>query len=217
MRNFDFYEFTGVIAPGAVVLFGIVILYPRLQALLVSKDLSVGGFGLFVILAYVAGHVTQAVGNAVEAVWWKLWKGMPTDWVRTGRGSLISELQVTALQGQLGSKLNLQMPATIREMSAKAWFSVTRQVYAAVAAQGRAGRVDTFNGNYGLNRGIGSSLLVLSALLVASHYAYWREALACVAVAAVALTRMHRFGKHYARELFVQFLQLPDPPAAFRR
>ncbi|HZP00482.1 MAG TPA: hypothetical protein VFD30_09330 [Terriglobia bacterium] len=210
MRTFDFYEFAGVIAPGTVVLWGAALLQPKFRTLLISKDLTVGGLGLFVILAYVAGQLVQAVGNGVETVWWRLWGGMPTDWIRTGRGSLLSEPQAKALHEHLGSRLKLQLPASMREISAKAWMGVTRQVYAAVAAQGRAGRIDTFNGNYGLNRGIVSSLLVLSALAIVSHCAYWRQALLCLAIAAVALSRMHRFGKHYARELFIQFLQLPD-------
>lgn len=214
MRSFDFYEFAGVIAPGALVLFGILALHPELRALLVSKDLTVGGLGLFVILAYVAGHLTQAVGNGIEWAWWKCWKGMPTDWVRTSTGNLISEVQFGALQTQLPAKLKLQMPATIGEVSSKAWSSVTRQIYAAVAAQGRTGRVDTFNGNYGLNRGIASAFLIVSVLSFSA--AHTRTALACLLVAAVAWCRMHRFAKHYARELLVQFLQLPDPPSEMR-
>jgi hypothetical protein len=35
-----------------------------------------------------------------------------------------------------------------------------------------------------------------------------------LAVAIAALYRMHRFGRHYARELFVQFLQLAMPEGA---
>jgi hypothetical protein len=80
-----------------------------------------------------------------------------------------------------------------------------REVYAAVADAKRAGRVDTFNGNYGLMRGLAAAILVLliaamavgKGLLVAGAFAI---------MFLLALQRMHRFGKHYAMELFIQFL-----------
>ena len=41
-------------------------------------------------------------------------------------------------------------------------------------------------------------------------YLYWQIAFIILVSAGVALYRMHRFGVRYARELFVQFLQLPS-------
>ncbi|MBL8809844.1 MAG: hypothetical protein JNM43_06665, partial [Planctomycetaceae bacterium] len=94
----------------------------------------------------------------------------------------------------------------------KAWYGITRQIYAAVSAAGRAGRVDTFNGNYGLNRGLAASLLTIAILVLFTGRSNWPYSVGLLLGAIAALYRMHRFARHYARELFVQFLQLPMPP-----
>lgn len=71
------------------------------------------------------------------------------------------------------------------------------------------GWMDTFNGNYGLNRGIASALLIGLVLLLFVHgLVYWQFALLLLFSAGIALYRTYRFGVRYARELFVQFLQI---------
>jgi len=42
MKTFDFYEFAGILVPGAVLLFGLVQLIPGLAAALGGKELVVG-------------------------------------------------------------------------------------------------------------------------------------------------------------------------------
>jgi len=212
MKTFDFYEFAGVLAPGAVTLFGVSLICPNLNVALHSKEFTIGDLGLFVILAYVAGHLTQAIGNiVVEQLWWKVCGGMPTDWVRSGKGKLLPEIQVKALEEQIPAKLGLSQPVQLEKMADKEWFGVTRQIYAAVAAQSRAGRVDIFNGNYGLNRGIAAALLILSVLALFNSLCSWKTVFLLLVGASIAVYRMDRFGKHYARELFIQFLQMPGP------
>lgn len=209
MRQFDFYEFTGVIAPGAVSLFGIAILFPELGKRLQGQDFTVGSFGLFVLLAYVAGHLVQALGNAVEWAWWKPWGGMPTDWVRTGKHALLGDAQRAQLGSRLQAMLALQRGEDPFAFGQKAWGGVVRQAYAAVHAAKRSGRVETFNGNYGLNRGIAASLFALAILTVASRGRdAWLPVLLLAMGGCVAVYRMHRFAKHYGRELFAQYLAL---------
>lgn len=210
-KQFDFYEFAGIVMPGAILLVGLTQVSPKIAAVIPSKDMSLGNLGVFLILAYAAGHLLQAAGNLVENLWWYL-PGMPTDWVRTDTGHLLSPGQRSTLQEQLPAKLGLSSSFSFDNVDPKAWFGITRQVYAAVAAAGRSGRVDTFNGNYGLNRGLGASLLIVAIILLTDDRSNWPYAIGLAAAALAALYRMHRFGRHYARELFVQFLQLPIPP-----
>lgn len=208
MRQFDFYEFTGILVPGATVLAGVLLLVPDFIKPESIKDVSVGGLGLFIVVAYVLGHLVQAVGNGVESVWWKLWGGMPTDWLRTKPDCVLAPSQLTALEKAIKGRLGLD-GLQIAHSTAGQWYAVTRQVYAEVAGAGRAARIDVFNGNYGLNRGIGAGLLVVLVIALINWPVNWTFAGGVTAALALAIYRMHRFARHYAREVFVQFLQLP--------
>lgn len=85
-----------------------------------------------------------------------------------------------------------------------------------IGRAGRGDRVNAFLGNYRLSRGIAAAGIVLCAMtVVASGAGAWRTMLLILGGTLVAVFRMHRFGKHYARELFVQYLDLstaPPPP-----
>lgn len=209
MRQFDFYEFVGILSPGSVLLIGLSLLYPELRDVLISKDLSIGTLGMFVIFAYVAGHLIQTAGNGVESLLWRALGGMPSDWVRTEKHHLLSPDQVETLKGQLRPKLNLASDPDLASMEGRDWHALTRQVYAAVAAQGRSARVDTFNGNYALSRGLAAALITLAVVIAIKDINQWATLLLVVAGAGLAIYRTYRFGRYYARELFVQFLQLP--------
>ncbi len=208
MKQFDFYEFTGILLPGAIVMAAMVLLFPGWGLPTLVKDISVGGLGIFIVLAYAVGHLVQAIGNLIEAVWWKCWGGMPTNWLRTKPARLLAEQQISLLQERLRKQPGLAS-FEITSSSLSDWHAITRQIYAAVAGAGRASRVDTFNGNYGLNRGLGAGLLAVLALLPTQTSMDWRLVVCVLVGAALALYRMHRFARHYGRELFIQFLELP--------
>jgi hypothetical protein len=63
--KFNAYEFIGILAPGGTILFGLALIFPELKAVFFEQGFSLGDLGLFVILAFVAGHLIQAVGNAL--------------------------------------------------------------------------------------------------------------------------------------------------------
>jgi hypothetical protein len=75
-----------------------------------------------------------------------------------------------------------------------------------VAKNGKVERIDTFNGNYGLNRGLCSGFFALA--LVAAVHAQWYVVIGFLVLAIVFAYRAYRFGVHYARELYLQFLVL---------
>lgn len=208
MKQFDYYEFTGILVPGATALAGSLFLFPELLKPESIKDFSVGGLGLFVVLAYVLGHLIQAVGNGVEFGWWKLFGGMPSDWVRTKPDCLLAPSQFAALEKVVNDRLGLE-GFRIAQSTAGQWYAITRQIYAEVAGLGRAARIDVFNGNYGLNRGIAAGLLVVLVIALIKMPVNWEVVGGAGAAVALAIFRMHRFARHYAREVYVQFLQLP--------
>jgi len=214
MYKFDFYEIIGVIAPGMMVLIGgIVLIYPGQYEKIVSfANLSIGGLGVGLLLAYVAGQLVQAIGNGIEKIWWKLCGGMPTDWLRTGTRHLIADAQRDLVQVRLNQMLRKSGFELNNTIDPKQWYSITRQIYAVVSAAKRSARVDTFNGNYGLCRGIISSVFVLLVFVGSVNFCEWRIELSLLVIFALALYRMHHFGILYARELFVQFLAIDLVP-----
>lgn len=209
-KNFDFYEFAGIVMPGAILIFGLAQAETLIAQTVPLKDMSLGSLGVFLILSYAAGHLVQTLGGFLETAWW-YWYGMPSDWIRSNKLKLIHDSQRTAIISQLQTKLGLSVPADLSAIGRKEWYGITRQIYAAVAAQSRASRVDIFNGNYGLNRGLCVSLVFVAIVAIFKVPTNW-SAIGLLGFGAVlAALRMHRFGKHYARELLVQFLQLPMP------
>lgn len=207
MRNLDFYEFVGILLPGVVLLTVVAVAFPNVKAELVGQDLSVGDFGLVALIAYVLGHLVQAVGNGLETAWWKAWGGMPTDWVRSGKHRLISDEQGRLLQEGLRKLLQDKAFELKQEIAPSHWYSITRQIYAFVSSTGHAQRVDIFNGNYGLCRGVAAALVVSLVIVFMKDWTAWKAELLVVGLAALGMYRMHRFGVRYARELFVQFIE----------
>ena len=200
-----FYEQLGIVIPGSVFLFGLVLYFPVRQVLMAKDGISVGELGIFVLLAYAAGHLIAAVGNALESVLWRVAGGMPSDWVVNESATLLSEQQIEQLRSRIATRFNIALP-NIRGLDKKTWWPISRQIYADVAKNGKSDRIDTFNGNYGLNRGLCAACIALS--VIALVQAHWAVAVGLTVGAIVFGYRTYRFGVHYGRELYMQFLVL---------
>lgn len=209
MKRLDYYEFLGYLAPGGALLFGLGRLYPDSFAVVSSSNFTFGDLGIFVVLSYVAGQMVQAIGNCIEFVWWKCWGGWPSDWPRSGKHCLLSAQQERLIPERIATMLGGEAKHELKDFDANGWKSVISQVGAILKAENRSERLDVFVGNYGLCRGLVSGICIM---LVASLYKYaltrWKVEVALLIFGFLMLFRMHRFGWRYARELFVQFLQL---------
>jgi hypothetical protein len=100
----------------------------------------------------------------------------------------------------------------VRGLDPKVWWPISRQIYADVGKNGKLDRIETFNGMYGLNRGLAAATFGLAC--VAAAQGRWSIALALIALTAVYDYRAYRFGVHYGRELYLQFLVLDDKAAS---
>jgi hypothetical protein len=205
----SFYEQVGLVIPGTVLLFGLLFYFPALNGLLTKDGISVGQLGIFVLLAYAAGHLIAAGGNLLENLLWRLFGGMPTNWVTRSEPGILTPQQIALMQGKARSRFGVALEGVVG-MSHKVWFPLTRQMYADVAKNGKPERIDTVNGNYGLNRGLCVATLAL-AIIAAIHWQWW-VFIGLLAASVVYAYRAYRFGVHYARELYVQFLVLTDTP-----
>jgi hypothetical protein len=207
-----FYEQVGIVIPGSVLLAGLLFIFPALNAFGPKEGVTLGQFGIFLLLSYATGHLVAAIGNVLESLGWKIAGGLPSNWVlQTDGNSLLNAKQLEQLAAKAKSRLGLDIEK-VPGMEAKVWFPITRQIYADVAKGGKPQRVDTFNGNYGLNRGLAAATLALA--LVCATQKLWLIALGFLVVAIVYGYRAYRFAVYYARELYLQFLVMENTPTA---
>ena len=80
---------------------------------------------------------------------------------------------------------------------------IVREVYAIVSGAGKAARVDTFNGNYGLLRGLAAAFVALVIVALVLGKGLYLVGVLVIPLL-LAVQRMHRFAVHYATELFTQ-------------
>lgn len=206
--QFNAYEYIGVIAPGAVLSLGVILLWPETKELFFNINVSVGELGLFLIISYVAGHLLQSIGNAIEKVLWKCFGGMPTDWVRSDKQTLISSQQRTKLESIIQQSQSIQ---SLESLNAQQWYSIVREMYIDVEKADRTSRVDSFNRTYGLLRGIASSFLALGVIIPVHSPDHWDVALWVLGLGFIpALFRMFRFGRSYGRELILEFIKIKE-------
>ena len=213
MNKLSYYDIFGVIAPGVVLLAGLLLALGDLNATALIKEVSIGGLGVFAIAAYPAGQIAQAGGNLLERAYWYFFDGMPTDWARTGNYQRLSlsRAQLSKLSSTYVSKLSLDVEKPLSDLSPSAWKGITDQIYGKLEVAGRASRAETFNSNYGFHRGLTVALLTVA--VAALFVGRWGMVVLTLAASAASLYRMHRFGIRFARELFMQFLELPNSEA----
>jgi hypothetical protein len=200
---FDTYEMAGVAIPGASLLLGLWWLFPTSIHGVNWKDVSLGGFGIFAVAAFCAGHVIQAPANIVMDLLWS-WRGRPTERMRKLGGGL-SDPQVTLIPKHVEKLLNLGAAIENRD---EQWRGVVGQLAALVANAGRSARLDKFNSTFGLFRGLTVSFVLLTTVGFEQHR--WLFSAITGVIAGATAFRMHRFSRYYARELWVQVLAL-DP------
>jgi hypothetical protein len=206
VKNFDFYEFTSILVPGAATIYIVSMLFPDIASFTNLEAVSVGGFGVIIILAYATGHLVAALGNVFESAYWWAFGGRPTDWVRDPRKTFLAEDQSAVLARRVAELFGLSKPKALSDWTDGSWFGLLVQIRAEVDAGNKSGRVNTFNGNYGMFRGLAAGLLACIALAPFSKTITVSGYVILIICAVLALLRMHRFGKHYACELFAQFI-----------
>jgi hypothetical protein len=216
MNKLSFYDQVGIVTPGAVFLFGMMFYIPGLRDLFAKDGVSVGGLGIFVIISYAIGHLLAALGNLIENMYWYLKGGMPSNWIVGPKPRLLTSTQIAKIETLTEARLGLT-PPPIAELDESTWSPIFRQIYSDVEKNGKSGRGDTFNGIYGLNRGLCAAGLALAVAILIQAPAEWIVSLGLLGASLLCLYRMHRFGVHYAREIYNQFLLLPPEPGKSKK
>ena len=207
-KEFSFYEFTGVLLPGTTLLFGLIWLFPNLQPILTSKELSLGSLGLFVIAAYLSGHLIQSVGNILEYLLWMPSK-RPTHWITWKKVPYIGKKQLEKLPAML-KELTGNDYEDLSALETSDTDAIGKQLNSTLKKESRTERIEIFNGNYGMFRGIAASAFTIAVitLFVNGSIKPWANTYIALVVFAVACYRCYRFGKHYASEIYSQSFSL---------
>lgn len=216
MKQFSLYDILGVLAPGAVLTIGIIALYPDAFKALPNKEFTLGDLGVVVLVSYVMGNLVAALGNLLEIPYWKIKGGQHSDLARLEGAGVITTRQLVAVEGRLRRASMIEGDERVSGLSKAEWRGITRQIYAFLDAHKLTQRVDVFNAQYGMNRGIAAGFLALAALtIIHSGFVLWRVQMILLICTALAAYRMHRFSRHYAAELFRQYIVSPETaPAA---
>lgn len=132
MNQFSFYEQTGIIIPGSILLLGILWIVPNAAELLDPNEITIGSFGLFLILAYALGHGLAALGTFIENFWWWCFGGKPSQWVIGLRPRLLQRSQIQLLENQIRTRLGLTR-IRLATISPEDWKPLFHQVVRDVA------------------------------------------------------------------------------------
>lgn len=197
-RDVDFYEFVSLIVPGSAFLVLIGYLFSETGNVTFLAPQDFGNLGIHLIFAYIVGHLLQAIGNGLERLYWRAWKGMPSDWPfsRPQKANADARTAVETLCKQ--KAIDLQQ-----------WQFLVAQARSTVYSSNRAGRLHIFNGNYGMFRGLVAAELIVGILVLWTPYGNLPLFYLCLTIITIlTLYRMHRFGQNYAKELFVNIAEL---------
>lgn len=206
-RFFDRYDTIAIVVPGASLLLGLWHFFPNLFGGVEIKEFSLGGFGVLAVAAFCVGHILQAPANVVADFGWNRF-GRPTEKLALAGGGFTAD-QVEKIRNKISSCLDVGPPPS---GDRRAWRSIVGQVAVLVSNDGKTDRLEKFNGNYGLFRGLTAALTILAVVAITQRA--WVEVGVLTPLAWATRFRMKRFGIYYARELWLQFLTLADDAGA---
>ncbi|MCH8801416.1 MAG: hypothetical protein IH963_10960 [Chloroflexi bacterium] len=191
MRSPTFYEFTGIIVPGAVLLVAVGLIFDVGSAEQFVVPDSAAGAIVYLVLAYVFGHLIAGVANCLEAAYWRPFGGKPEEWpvpkhkrwklfrfkpwkkqkgkpwkccvIKDMRKELPESKQAVRVLTKLCGEAE-DSPDPVK------WKRMIWQARASIYAHGRGDQLNIFTGNYGLFRGLAVTELIIATFVWHSEY-----------------------------------------------
>jgi len=198
MKQFDLYEFTGILIPGVILITGSLPALPSSYVQFFNNGFSAAIY--LIAVGYGLGHLVQAVGNILEWLFWKPFCGRPTEWLRLRQSKCFHKTWREKVFAYY--QLNDNDEPEIKE-----WNSCVRLMMESVAGSGGPPqRLVVFNGNYGMFRGMAASFLLIGLVHLSYGNLTLQGAVFLVALFILSLYRMYRFGLYYATTLFATFI-----------
>jgi hypothetical protein len=190
-KELSFYEFVGILVPGCTFLYGLnLVLRMAGKEPFVDFD-KIGEAIVFLVVCYGIGHFVQALGNIYEWIIWKVYGGMPTQWLKK-KNSFGKHLFSQPFNQRVLEKVEQKFGTDSKEMG--------RLAFNNIFLAGKSARIDIFNGNYSLFRGLSVCFLLLA--LACTYYFNWWQSLLSFVPLFFLTRRMIRFAKYYATELY---------------
>jgi hypothetical protein len=198
-KEISFYEFVGILMPGSIILFGTNFILLRGTKNELFDMAKIGETVVFLVLAYATGHFVQAIANILEKPLWWIFGGMPTDWLLKPN-RFKKKLFPEPLNQQICDKVTAKYGGNVTH--------VGRLVYNHIFLNSKTGRIDVFNGNYSLFRGLTIASLLLGIISIPHYHLNWWQGILALSPSILMLRRMIRFANYYATETFRTFYNL---------
>jgi len=199
-KEFSFYEFVGILVPSVTLLFFTELIIELVYGKIIIDFSKIGDSIIFLIIAYGFGHILHAIGNFYENIFWKIYGGMPTMWLfkkNRFNETLFDDEQTEKISRKIYDKFGQKVGKDYGR-DVYNWLSVKEGI--------TEKRIDIFNANYSLFRGLTMSFYILTILIL--YFIGWKLAFIPFALGILANVRMVRFAKNYAKELFRTFQTL---------
>ncbi len=196
-KEFSFYEFVGIIVPSSIFLYSTQIIIKFIYQKEIIDFGKIGETAIFVIVSYGVGHILQSLGNIFENLVWFIYGGMPTKWL-TNKNRFGKILFEKSLNDKIENKVKLQFGDGISDYG--------RLSYNLIFLREKTVRIDIFNGNYSLFRGLSICFLLIS--IICGYYFSWQITTLSLIPFILSVMRMIRFAKYYATETFRTFFNL---------
>jgi ABC-type multidrug transport system fused ATPase/permease subunit len=197
-KEFSFYEFVGVLVPSIILLYFAEMIMEMAYNKSFIEFETLGESVIFIVIAYGFGHILNSVGNIFEKIVWGFIGGMPTSWLNKSprfRLKLFDSLEKGLIQAKIQHEYE--------QVEGKDY---CRLLYNKLYLKEKTGRIDIFNGNYSLFRGLTVTFLILTVITLC--LLDWLSAILPFILALLAFYRMLRFAKYYAKEVYRTYLNI---------
>lgn len=195
-KELSLYEFAGVLIPSVILLFFTELLIKHAYHLTIIDFSKLGESIIFLAVAYGFGHVLHGIGNLLELLLWKIFGGMPTNWL-TGKPRFKQKL----LDEHDTKKIIEKVYKNFGKSESKDYGQL---VYTYLFTKNLTGKIDIFNANYSMFRGLTVSFAILGMLTVGLFNLQY--ALIPFVLGVLSFYRMFLFAKLYAKEVYRTYL-----------
>lgn len=155
---------------------------------------------IFIVVAYGFGHILQGLGNYFESFLWFIYGGMPTSWL-TKKNRFGKYLFEKSDREKIVEKI-------YTEYGKEEGKDFSRFIYTKLFVKKLTDRIDIFNGNYSLLRGLSVCFIILSGLCI--YYFNWQITIVAFLFSIIAIIRTIRFAKYYAKEIYRTYLNFSE-------